>query len=309
MNGVSSEMAAKLELYTLLKMPDEDLKSLLFDIVRSTAIKAVLPRFRGGMGDGDINYKPNSDIVTAADTDMQQRIIEALQTYWPNVPVLGEEQSRGMQLSIFNANNQPFWVLDPIDGTSNFAFGIPYFCTSLALIYEGKVWLGLVYDPVRDECFYAASGSGATLNGITMDCTELKAPANLKSSMALVDFKRLPNGMASNLAAEPPYRSQRSFGASALDWCWIAANRCQIYLHGDQKLWDYTAGSLILQEAGGISSTFHGSDIFDNTMNSKTVIAATHPTLFKQWHEYLDPFLPRPAIKEHDSVVRYFDPG
>ncbi|WP_062706381.1 inositol monophosphatase family protein [Grimontia marina] len=286
-----SDTHEKNTLQTLLKMTEIDVRSLLSDIVRSAAIKAVLPKFHRGIATSDINYKANCDIVTGADLEMQQLLIEALRTYWPQIPVLGEEQSRAIQFSIFEEQDQPFWVLDPIDGTSNFAFGIPYFCTSLALLYKGQVWLGLVYDPNRDELFYATLGRGATLNSIDLDFTELKACDDLKSSMALIDFKRLPKELASHLAAHPPYRSQRSFGASALDWCWIAANRCQLYLHGNQKLWDYVAGSLILQEAGGACSSFDGTKIFDNSMHSKAVIGATYPDLFRQWRDYLDPFL------------------
>lgn len=309
MKGESSQMAAALTLYTLLKMSGEDVRSLLFDIVRSAAIKAVLPRFRSGLGESEISYKTNRDILTIADTEMQKRMIDALQTYWPNIPVLGEEQSQSLQLSIFNADKQPFWVLDPIDGTSNFAFGIPYFCTSLSLVYKGEICIGMVYDPVRDECFYAAEGHGAFLNGTILDCTDLKAPANLKSAMALVDFKRLPDEIASNLVVQQPYRSQRSFGASALDWCWIAANRCQLYLHGNQKLWDYTAGCLILKEAGGMSGTFCGQPLFDNTMEAQTVVAASHPALYTQWRDWLEPYFPVTTQSDQASTVRFFDSG
>ncbi len=278
-----------------LKMRESDLQSLLFDIVRSTAFKTILPLYQLGLANTDIGYKDNNDIVTAADTEMQNRLIDAFSTYWPNIGVLSEEQPIETQQAVFKNKKRPFWVLDPIDGTSNFAFGIPYFCTSLALIFEGEIRVGLVYDPIRDECFYASQRNGATLNGVKLSgftqINQADSENNLKSTMAMVDFKRLPQALATELAAKPPYRSQRSFGASALDWCWIAANRCQLYLHGEQKLWDYAAGTLILSEAGGMSSSFDGSNVFNQSMQARSVIAATQPAQFERWQQLINQHL------------------
>ncbi len=106
--------------------------------------------------------------------------------------------------------------------------------------------------------------------------------------MGLIDFKRLDKNKILALTTDPPYRSQRSFGASALDLCWIAANRCQVYLHGKQKLWDHAAGLLILQNANGCAETFTGEAVFENNLQSKTIIAASQPKLMKQWTTYLD---------------------
>ncbi|USH04024.1 inositol monophosphatase [Grimontia kaedaensis] len=278
-----------------LKIRESDLQSLLFDIVRSAAFKAILPLYQRGLTNSDIGYKDNNDIVTAADTEMQSRLIDAFSRYWPNIGVLSEEQPIEIQCTVFNDKKRPYWVLDPIDGTSNFAFGIPYFCTSLALIFEGEIRVGLVYDPIRDECFYASQGNGTTLNGVKLpgvaQLNQSDSETDFKSAIAMVDFKRLPQTLAAELAAKPPYRSQRSFGASALDWCWIAANRCQLYLHGEQKLWDYAAGSLILSEAGGMSSSYDGSNVFNQSMQARSVIAATQPAQFEQWQQHISQHL------------------
>ena len=92
--------------------------------------------------------------------------------------------------------------------------------------------------------FCRSQGQGAWLNGEPL---AQRPPVPLAEGVALIDLKRLPRGLASRLASDPPYQSQRSFGAVALDWCWLAAGRCQVYLHGQQKLWDYAAGCLILR--------------------------------------------------------------
>ncbi|MBV7296792.1 inositol monophosphatase family protein [Enterovibrio paralichthyis] len=307
MKGKSSNMVSKLQLFTLLNMSEQAVRECLSGIVREAAQQAVVPSFKHLNGDIDVSFKSNNDIVTEADVDMQQRINDALNEIWPDIPVLGEEQAAAVQQAILQTGSGAFWVLDPIDGTSNFAFGIPYFCTSLSLVYEHQVQLGLVYDPIRDECFFATRQGGASLNGEILDSTALNVPAKLENVMALVDFKRLSPVLATALASTPPYRSQRSFGASALDWCWIAANRCQLYLHGGQKLWDYSAGWLILKEAGGESSSFDGTPVFKPALASRNVLAASHPVLFKQWQQWLSPFVT--SKTGQNSGVRIFDPG
>src|SRR5699024_5216246 len=137
--------------------------------------------------------------------------------YWPDVAVLGEEMTEAEQQAALRAAPSGVWCVDPLDGTSNFAAGIPYYAVSVALIKGDAVELAVVYDPSRRECFTAARGHGAWLNGQPLP--DRPAPANLSMTIALVDFKRLPTRLASRLATQPPYRSQRSFGAVALDWC------------------------------------------------------------------------------------------
>ena len=105
--------------------------------------------------------------------------------------------------------------------------------------------------------------------------------------MALIDLKRLDAELASRLAAAPPYRSQRSFGSVALDWCWLAAGRCHVYLHGRQKLWDYAAGCLILTEAGGSAITLEGEPVFRPTLEPRSAAAALDPDIFLQWKDWL----------------------
>jgi len=231
-----------------------------------------------------VDLKADGSWLTVADTLAHQKLTKQL-TKLVNYPVLSEELDRPTQQQILQSKPLNYWCVDPLDGTSNFAQGIPYWCTSIALIESGKVVLAVVYDPNRDECFAASESSKTTLNGVEIDQLT-KANASLQSAMGLIDFKRLNKQKALALVSNPPYRSQRSFGASALDFCWIAANRCQVYLHGQQKLWDYAAGLLILKNSGGCAQTFDQQAIFQNDLPSKTVLAATEPSLMKQWNNY-----------------------
>jgi len=250
-------------------------------IVVSAAREELLPRFakvkRGRKGDGSV--------VTEADLVVQQRIAGELRIHWPDTEFLGEEMPAAEQDALLHPG-KPLWCLDPLDGTGNFAAGIPFFSVSLALLAQGRTVAGIVYDPVRDECFAALHSQGAWLNDTAL-CT-VRAGVTLQQATALVDFKRLPRELAVRLVTGIPYASQRSFGSVALDWCWIAAGRCHVYLHGRQNLWDYAAGQLVLQEAGGLSMTLSGEPVFVNALQPRSAVAALDADLFGEWIRWLD---------------------
>jgi len=252
-------------------------------IVREAAREELLGRFSGVQRE----TKADGSLVTAADLAMQRRMREALAQRWSEIKFLGEEMSTQEHAVLLNeAAQHDLWCLDPLDGTTNFAAGVPYFAVSLALLREGKSEIGLVYDPVRDECFSARRGAGAQLNGRPLGA-RMPSASTLAHAVAGIDFKRLPGPLAARLAAEPPYASQRNFGASSLDWCWLADRRFHIYLHGGQRLWDYAAGSLILTEAGGDSVTLRGEPVFTLDVGPRSVIAAHDATLLDEWSRWI----------------------
>jgi myo-inositol-1(or 4)-monophosphatase len=226
---------------------DDKLPTLpqLADLVEEAARQEIAPRF----GHVAAGKKGDGSLLTDADLGTQRRLVNALATLTPDIPVLGEEMPAEVQAKHLADGETGFWCLDPLDGTGNFVAGIPVFAVSLALVRAGGTVLGVVHDPVRGETFTAARGHGAWLDGVPLE--PVGVPESLADASGLVDFKRLPAALATALATRPPYRSQRSFGSVALDWCWLAAGRCHVYLHGGQRLWDYAAGSLILAEAGG----------------------------------------------------------
>ncbi len=230
-------------------------------------------------------FKQDGSLVTEADSQMQKAMIDSLLQHWPEYVVLGEEMTEAEQQVQLDSDAKGLWVLDPLDGTSNFASGIPVFSVSIALVINNEVVLGVIYDPNRNETFSAIKGEGAWLNDVPLvSQTERK---NLAQCTAQIDFKRLKPEMRVCLSREHPYASQRNFGSGALDWCWLAAGRCQINIHGGQKLWDYVAGQLILSEAGGYAKTFGGEPVFKKTLSSRSVMAAVDLSLFKQLQKYL----------------------
>ncbi len=251
-------------------------------LLRQAASAELLPRF-AAVGR---HVKHDGSIVTQADLAMQERLRGLLARDFPGIDFLSEEMSPAEHERCVAAG-RPFWCLDPLDGTNNFAAGVPAFAVSLALLSEGRTELGVVYDPLRDECFSAARGEGAALNGVEMG-RDLDVPDTLARALAVVDFKRLAPALAARLAVHPPYASQRNFGASSLEWCWLADGRFHLYLHGGQKFWDYAAGRLILAEAGGLASTLEGEEVFTLGLSPRSVVAvARGEALFSAWRAWL----------------------
>jgi myo-inositol-1(or 4)-monophosphatase len=262
----------------MLPQPLQQLSRLVIDI----ADRELPPRLKCGSH----RHKADGSLVTEADLALQAELARSLQHYWPGIAVLGEEMTEAEQHTALQGLPSGVWCIDPLDGTSNFAVGIPYYAVSVALVNDGSPEMAVVYDPSRKECFAAAQGRGAWLNGERLEISAV--PATLSRSIALIDFKRLPAELAGRLAAQPPYKSQRSFGAVALDWCWLAAGRGHVYLHGRQKLWDYAAGWLVLQEAGGRSLTLSGETVFTASLKPRSAAAAGDPGIFEQWKTWLE---------------------
>jgi myo-inositol-1(or 4)-monophosphatase len=253
----------------------------LCSLIRAVADRELPPRFSSGRG----TRKPDGSLLTEADLVMQEALAERLVRHWPGIHVLGEEMDEATQREALTHQHGGVWCIDPLDGTSNFAIGVPYYAVSIALLRNAVIELGLVYDPSRHECFAAARGQGAWLNGQRLQHQRAGVP--LSGGLALVDLKRIPRELARRLAAHPPYKSQRSFGAVALDWCWLASGRCHVYLHGRQKLWDYAAGCLILLEAGGRAVTLQGEPVFVPELEPRSTAAALDPDVFREWAAWL----------------------
>lgn len=251
-------------------------------IVKQAALQEIIPRYNNVVR----QLKSDGSVITEADLAMQHSIAEALKQEWPHIDFLGEEMSDDEHQVLFDGAKNGLWVLDPLDGTSNFAAGIPYFSVSLALVENGEITLGVVYDPMRDECFSAQKGKGAFLNDEPLQASSYNFP--MKKSIAIIDYKRLSEPLRHSLVAEPPYSSQRSFGSVALDWCWLACGRGHIYLHGKQKLWDYAAGYLILMESGGHACTLGGEKVFVGTMGSRSAVASSDEQFFNEWKSWLE---------------------
>ncbi len=252
----------------------------LESLVRDIARDEILPRYLKSAR----NRKADGSLFTEADMASQQRFSEALPAFLPGA-VLGEEMTAAEQAALWRDGARGLWCIDPIDGTTNFANGIPLFAVSIAYLIEHEPVIGVVYNPITDESFYAARGAGAFLNGAELP---LRAGATeLRDAVAGVDFKRISHHLGDELAVRPPYYSQRNFGSSALEWCFVAAGRLDVYLHGGQMLWDYAAGRLILAEAGGVAEALDGGVLMSGPAIKRGVIAATSPALFAEWSAWV----------------------
>ena len=252
----------------------------LEEIVKPLARDILLPIF----GKCDYSYKDDGSIVTAADISMQQALERELLKRWPDYAILAEEMSESEQQAVINSLSG-YWCIDPLDGTNNFTSGLPLFAVSIALIIDAEQILGFIYDPSRDEVFFAEKDKGASLNGIRLDGTT--RTEQTKRTVAEIDMKRLPAELATRLVTEEPYGSQRNIGSAALDWCWLAAGRYNVYLHGGQKLWDYAAGNLILREAGGKAVSLDGEPVFRGLLETRSALASLDTPLFDEWVDWI----------------------
>ncbi len=262
-----------------MSFPDlEKLKSL----VKVAAKEELLKDF----GHSEFDYKADGSVITPADIAMQDRLENELNHHWPMYEVLGEEMTDDEQQAVIDSG-AGYWCIDPLDGTSNYAAGLPFFAVSIALIVDKQQQLGLIYDPVRDEMFSAIKGRGAFLNDQVIDHSQLSFTED-KPIVAEIDLKRLPEKLAVKLVTESIFASQRNIGSSAMDWCWMSAGRFDVYLNGGQKLWDYAAGSLIFREAGGHSISLDNEDVFRGQLEIRSVLACYDKNLFNYWYRWID---------------------
>jgi myo-inositol-1(or 4)-monophosphatase len=228
---------------------------------RSIAIDAALEAgriLRGFVGNlAGIDYKGEIDIVTAADHAAEMAVLKRLSGAFPDFAILAEES--GAREARNGSSSR--WVVDPLDGTTNFASANPHFCVSIALEREGAVVLGVVYDPMLDELFIAERGKGATVNGKRIS---VSATSVFLQSMLSTGFPYDINRRHENLELFTYFthltRAVRRVGAAALDLCYVASGRYDGFWEAGLQPWDSAAGSLMVREAGGKVTDYHGEE-------------------------------------------------
>jgi len=243
-------------------------------ITQTAGENILLPGFKQ---QATASTKDDGSVVTETDLKCQDFLQKELSLLAPDIAFLGEEMTQSEQLRCLQSN-QSFWCVDPLDGTSNFATPIPLFAISIALIEKGQPTLACIHDPIRQETFTAIQGQGLLLNQQPLKNRRIE---QLSQAVGFVDFKRLTPELASRLATKKIYRSQRNIGSCALEWAWLAAGRGHFIIHGQEKIWDYAAGSLLAEEAGCIVSDFHGNFPFNKAQLSSPIVAA-HSAIHKQ---------------------------
>jgi len=201
-----------------------------------------------------IRYKGSIDLVTEADTASEEIILEALSQAASDIPVLAEESSSGIQ----EIPAGQVWIVDPLDGTTNFAHGFPWFCISIALMEAGMVRLGVIYCPVQDELFCAGHRAGAWLNGRPIKTTrESQLSRSLLATGFPYDVQKHPDPVIASLKRMLT-RAQgiRRAGAAAADLAYVACGRLDGFWEIKLKPWDTAAGLLLVEEAGGKVTDF-----------------------------------------------------
>jgi myo-inositol-1(or 4)-monophosphatase len=194
----------------------------------------------------EISNKSEIDLVTESDLASERLVIDRIKTYYPRHSILAEESGAT------DAASEWRWIIDPLDGTTNYAHGYPCFCVSIGLAHQGRLELGVVYDPIRDEMFAAERGQGASLNGRRIHVSETRS---LSAALLCTGFPydvRQRNEFARHFANFiMTAQGVRRDGAAALDLAYVAAGRFDGFWEEGLKPWDVAAGVLIIEEAGG----------------------------------------------------------
>ena len=206
-----------------------------------------------------VSRKGTADFVTAADLKAEKIIRDELGRARPDFGFLGEE---GGETIGKDRNHR--WIIDPIDGTTNFMHGIPHFAITFALEFRGEVTAGIVLDPIKNEEYFAEKGRGAFLNGF-----RLRVSGRTEATQALagtgIPFAGCEGHeqyMRELLNIMPKVAGIRRFGAAALDLAYVASGRFEVYWENGIKLWDAAAGSLLVREAGGKVTDLSGGDAY-----------------------------------------------
>ncbi|REK74891.1 inositol monophosphatase family protein [Paenibacillus paeoniae] len=225
----------------------------------------------------EIKYSEH-DLVTEVDKGSERLIRKLIGTHFPHHSFLGEEGCEpGPEASakaLEEAQDSEYlWIVDPIDGTTNFVHGFPFFCVSIALAYRGEVIVGVVYDPIKDELFIAEKGKGAYVHGKRMQVAE---DASLKESLIATGLPAereyaLPLNLKGISELAPQVRNLRVAGSAALHLAYVASGRLSGFWEIGLNSWDMAAGVLLIQESGGVVTDTSGAPY---TLGVRDVVAS-----------------------------------
>lgn len=209
-----------------------------------------------------VSQKSFGNFVTTADEKSEDILLEELSKARPEYDILTEEKGpiqASRPRSRFDQNSGYRWIIDPLDGTTNFWHGVPYFAVSVALEYREEIIAGVVYNPIMNELYWAEKGKGAFLNN-----QRLRVSGRRSSEAALISigsvsgFRGLEKGTHKLQALSKKIGAIRHFGATSLDLAFVAAGRFDAFFEADLPLWDRAAGIILIREAGGFVSEWYG---------------------------------------------------
>ncbi|MSR31294.1 MAG: inositol monophosphatase [Gemmataceae bacterium] len=229
-----------------------------------------------------VREKGRFDLVTDADTASQKLIREHLMALFPDHGFLGEEDGKGEQEP--SPGSPPIWIVDPIDGTTNYVHDLPLYGVSIGLWHEGKMKVGVVFDPPRNEMFHAAMGHGAFLNDSPIHTSET---AELGTALITTGFPYSAKGLEFLFDWWEHFSSRcqalRRIGSTALNMAWVACGRCDAFYAFDNHVWDIAGGLVLLQEAGGIITQVDGSAYSPFRKDSLAANPLLHAQLLQQF--------------------------
>ncbi len=241
----------------------------------------VLIRDFGEIEKLQVSEKGPGDFVTASDKRVEKIIINELNVENSKYSVLSEEIGE-----LIGKNKEKRWIVDPIDGTTNFLNGLPHFAISIAYEEKGEILSGIIFDPIKNEMFFAEKGQGAYLNNIR---TRVSNKSDFKNSLLVTGGPRYTSNIKDKVFKEyielakkvrPPIRKS---GSAALDLAYVAAGRFDGSWQRELKYWDIAAGIIILKESGGFINNLRG----DNYLQDKIDIVATNSKIHKELSAFL----------------------
>lgn len=214
------------------------------------------------LGRAQVSHKGTIDLVTEADLAAEELIIDRIRSHYPRHAILAEESGTSAGITSISGDSDWKWIVDPLDGTTNYSHGYPCFCVSIAIERAGRIEIGVVYDPMRDEVFAAERGQGATLNGRRMRVSEVE---DLNRAM-------LCTGFPYNVRERPDFardftnftmsaQAVRRDGSAAIDLAYVACGRFDGFWEDGLNPWDIAAGILLIQEAGGRVTDFRDAPL------------------------------------------------
>ncbi|MEO5583384.1 MAG: inositol monophosphatase family protein [Saprospiraceae bacterium] len=231
----------------------------------------------------DIEFKGLNNLVSYVDKTAEEKLVSGLKTILPGSHFLTEEGTVA-----YDKDGEWEWVIDPLDGTTNFLHGVPFFCVSVGLRHHGEITLGIIYEPNRKEIFHAIKGHGSFLCNQPIN---VSTTPTLASSLIATGFPhRNFEGMDAYIKALEYFfyhtRGLRRMGAAAIDLAYIACGRMDGFFELKLNPWDIAAGALIITEAGGLISDFNGSEDY----LFKSELLAGNPGVYSEMKEVLGRF-------------------
>lgn len=259
----------------------------------NTAIKAarragaLILRYADRLDTLTIDTKGRSDFVSEVDREAEAEILEVIRRFYPDHAILAEESGTV-------DGNDYLWIIDPLDGTTNYLHGYPQFAVSIALMHKGRLEQAVIFDPLRDELFCAGRGGGAQLNDRRIRVSKLKKfdTALLGTGFPYTNFEHLECWIDIFRELAPRASGVRRAGSAALDLAHVAAGRLDAFWEIGLNPWDIAAGALLIEEAGGLVSDFAGGQNYLKSGN----IAAGNAKLHDEMLRLMAPHLP-PALK------------